>query len=90
MSDKTVTIRVRVAGEGIAGVWRTSVPSDWDRQQIEFHYNDGSWCANNLLDEKEHVVWDHVGAWSRLEAMEQQREEESGCLCDALRFEFLE
>jgi len=26
------------------------VPEFWDVDQIEFHYNDGSWCADNLLN----------------------------------------
>ncbi|MCD7996468.1 MAG: hypothetical protein LUH21_04460 [Clostridiales bacterium] len=28
-----------------------SVPENWDEKQINFHYNDGTWCADNLLDE---------------------------------------
>lgn len=28
-----------------------SVPEFWDDDQIEFHYNNGSWCADNLLRE---------------------------------------
>lgn len=27
------------------------VPHDWDREMIEFHRNDGTWCADNSLDE---------------------------------------
>lgn len=26
-----------------------SVPEDWDEGQIHWHYNEGSWCASNLL-----------------------------------------
>lgn len=25
-------------------------PADWGAWQIEFRYNDGSWCANNFVD----------------------------------------
>ena len=25
-----------------------SVPAHWDKNQIEFYYNDGTWCADNL------------------------------------------
>lgn len=27
------------------------VPHFWDKEMIEFHRNDSSWCANNALDE---------------------------------------
>ena len=30
------------------------VPEDWDEGQINFHYNDGSWCASNLLSYLNH------------------------------------
>ena len=26
------------------------VPEFWDEAQINYHYNDGSWCASNLLN----------------------------------------
>ncbi len=26
------------------------VPEFWDNEDIEFKYNDGSWCADNLID----------------------------------------
>jgi hypothetical protein len=25
-------------------------PESWDKEQIEFYYNDGRWCASNLID----------------------------------------
>lgn len=28
-----------------------TVPVDWDQSQIEFHRNEGSWCADNSLRE---------------------------------------
>ncbi|WP_143322725.1 hypothetical protein [Clostridium sp. HBUAS56010] len=28
-----------------------SVPESWDENQINYHYNDGTWCADNLLNE---------------------------------------
>lgn len=31
------------------------VPADWDKDQIEFHRNDGSWCSDNALDELKEV-----------------------------------
>ena len=26
-----------------------NVPENWDKSQIEWHYNAGTWCASNLL-----------------------------------------
>jgi len=28
-----------------------NVPSDWNKENIEFHRNHGSWCGDNVLDE---------------------------------------
>lgn len=36
--------------------YEVEVPSFWDQTQIEFHRNDGSWCADNLLRELEQVA----------------------------------
>ena len=36
------------------------VPEDWDEGQINFHYNDDSWCASNLLSYLNHRD-DNVG-----------------------------
>ena len=33
-----------------------SVPAHWTPHDIEFHRNDGSWCANNLLGDLDHQV----------------------------------
>lgn len=27
-----------------------NVPIDWDKDAIEFHYNEASWCCNNFID----------------------------------------
>jgi hypothetical protein len=31
--------------------YEIEVPNSWDKQQIEFSRNLGSWCADNMLDE---------------------------------------
>lgn len=36
------TVVVRMVTEYVV-----DVPKDWDKQQIEFHRNDGSWCIHN-------------------------------------------
>lgn len=35
--------------------YEVSVPADWDRNMIEFHRNDGSWCADNAISELEAI-----------------------------------
>lgn len=42
--NKKVKVRMIVEYE-------VEVPADWDKQQIEFHRNDGSWCSDNALYE---------------------------------------
>jgi hypothetical protein len=37
-------VRVRVTME-----IEMEVPASWDDDAIEFHYNDGTWCANNIV-----------------------------------------
>ena len=32
------------------------VPEDWDEEMINFHFNESSWCANNILE----TLSDHV------------------------------
>lgn len=33
--------------------YEIEVPYSWDKEQIEFHRNDGSWCSDNALEELE-------------------------------------
>lgn len=35
--------------------YEDEVPADWDREMIEFHRNDSSWCADNLLKKLENI-----------------------------------
>jgi len=41
---KTVKIRAIIEYE-------VGVPHSWAKPDIEYHRNDGSWCAKNMLDE---------------------------------------
>lgn len=36
--------------------YETDCPADWDKNQIEFHRNEGSWCADNCLSEIEEYI----------------------------------
>ena len=31
--------------------YEKEVPADWDDEQIYYHYNLGTWCANNIVDD---------------------------------------
>lgn len=37
-------------------VWK--VPEDWDKDMIEFHVNDSSWCGSNIIPELERLSRD--------------------------------
>lgn len=66
--NKKVKIRAIVEYE-------VEVPFCWDKEDIEFHRNEGSWCASNLIDELSNI--DHEG-------------EDDICLCGIAKFEFVE
>ena len=44
------TVKVRAIIE-----YKISVPSDWDEHAIEFHRNESSWCADNMIRELEEL-----------------------------------
>ena len=43
-------IRSRTVNVDFAIHMVMDVPEFWDEAQINYHYNDGSWCASNLLN----------------------------------------
>lgn len=47
---KKVKVKMKLEVE-----YEVEVPADWDKDQIEFHRNEGSWCANNALEELENL-----------------------------------
>ena len=54
--------------------YEVEVPSHWDKHNVEFHRNDSSWCADSAVNELQKIVED----------------EESPCLCELARFEYIE
>ena len=52
-------------------------PRDHDKGLIEFHYNDGSWCSDNMFDA--------MGRW----AAQERGEGECVCSCAVMRVEFV-
>ncbi len=81
--------RARGAGEAevLVGIWRLTVPHFWDEAMSNFHKNDSSWCASNVLEERSWIVWQvgGEGAWEKLEPLD----DEQRCLCSTLSFRFL-
>jgi len=51
-ADDCVLVIKRVVVRAVIE-YEVSVPASWDAEQIEFHRNDGSWCANNMIGELE-------------------------------------
>ncbi len=65
------TVRIRFIVE-----LEVDEPSHWDKDAIEFKYNDGSWCADNF----EGMLGRHI----------HQLNSEGKCLCGSLRAELVE
>ena len=51
------------------------VPIEWDAEMINFHRNEGSWCAGNGISEMSDLV--------------DRLEDKDSCLCHLLGYEFL-
>jgi hypothetical protein len=64
--NKKVKVRMIVEYE-------IEVPNHWDKEDIEFHRNDGSWCADNAIDELQ----------------EKFNNPDSSCMCLHSKFEYL-
>lgn len=50
--QKTVTVRVTID-------LPMKFPKEWSNEHIEFHLNEGSWCANNIIEEIESYSEEH-------------------------------
>jgi len=46
---KKVTVQMKISYE-------ITVPASWEKHQIEFQRNDGSWCADNAISELEEIA----------------------------------
>jgi hypothetical protein len=89
----TVTKRVEMCvraslpnGEIVTGLWQLDEPHSWDARMIEFHKNEGTWCAGNFLGERNNgsVNWNDGAPWPLLTIAAID-----DCLCGILRFEFV-
>jgi len=54
--------------------YEVEVPSFWNKDNIEFHRNESSWCADNAMDEL-------------IEVFDIDNEE--SCMCGHLNFEYV-
>lgn len=50
--QKTVTVRITID-------LPMRFPKEWSNEHIEFHLNEGSWCANNIIGEIESYSEEH-------------------------------
>lgn len=56
------------------------VPYSWDKDRFEFHRNDGTWCANNAVNEIEaHIQAEPINDVSSV----------GTCLCHRFKAEFV-
>lgn len=51
------------------------VPYAWNKEFFEFHRNESSWCADNVVDE--------------ITAYVERLDSEGGCVCDNFKAEFI-
>jgi hypothetical protein len=63
-------VRIRMTIEYVV-----DVPAHWDKHDIEFHRNDGSWCCDNAFDE--------------LNELHEMLDEQGQCSCNIAKFEYL-
>lgn len=70
MPRKTFRIRATVEYE-------VSLPGVWDKAGVEFHRNEGTYCADSMLDELEE--YRHT----------ERKSLRPGCLCGDVHFEVL-
>lgn len=61
------------------GTWKTEEPAHWDDDLGEFHKNESSWCASNMIDDER---------YSGLPLPQAEREDD--CICGLVRFECIE
>lgn len=57
--------------------YEVSLPGVWDRAGVEFHRNEGTYCADSMLDE--------LAAYGRSE----RKSLRGSCLCGDVHFEVL-
>lgn len=96
--EMEVTIRWSDDSE-TTGLWQFDDPYDWTEEMSEFHKNDSSWCANNIVRDLGATTFD-AKTRKRLEeftelgitderAAASNQSASTSCLCDLLSFKFV-
>jgi hypothetical protein len=73
----TKKVRVRVTLE-----YEIEVPRNWTKENIEFHRNEGTWCADNMVEELEN--------WMGTSGIDYAEEGYRPCMCGTTHFEVVE
>lgn len=53
------------------------IPISWNKERIDFHYNLGTWCSNNIVDVLKEYI-EYIG------------ENDEDCLCQHCKIEVIE
>lgn len=64
--ERTIVIRATIE-------YVVDIPEDWDRDQVEFHRNEGSWCSSNFINEMK-TLEERIGCLCSLTDFEYIRE----------------
>lgn len=59
----------------------TRGPAFWDNENIDYHYNDSSWCCNNLLEEYTVLSTTFESEEAARKALSDIRDKEDQCIC---------
>jgi hypothetical protein len=78
---KRVSVDI-VFRNSVIGQYNADVPVGWDDEMILFYYNECSWCADNILDDRTDVEMTNQETWRALEATSL----EHGCICFQVEF----
>lgn len=69
--ERTVTIRMILE-------YPVKVPHSWDKDDIEFHRNDGTWCGDNAVQELEQLPDDFICQHAKFEYVGEGDDEPVG------------
>ncbi len=66
-----------------------SVPVDWDKEAVEFRYNEGTWCASNLPDMLLEAFPPNKERWGHPSNVPEDWDKEPGCFCEQCTCEYI-
>jgi hypothetical protein len=79
-----LTVKTTIDDRNYVGTWELDQPHFWSPSDSEFHKNEGTWCANNLLYQEDEVVWQGDSPMGKLRTSHKPL----GCLCGMFTFYF--